>query len=96
MAKERLAGMATPRASIRVPDADWKRWAVVAGELGVTRSELVRASVDHVVRAQQSANNVASDLFELLGNAPQGSGRKGQKSGEAKEAASAKTGKGRG
>lgn len=86
MARERQAGMATPKASIRVPDADWERWAVVAGELGITRSQLIRIAVDRVVRARQSADNAASDLFDLLGNAPQGSGPKERRGGEAEEA----------
>ena len=86
MAREKLAGMETPKASIRVPDADWAQWAVVAGELGITRSQLIRIAVDRVVRARQSANNAASDFFDLLGNAPQGSGPEERRSGEAKEA----------
>ena len=76
----------TPLRAIRVNDADWQAWAEAAEALGVTRSQLLRFAVSRVVRARQSANNAASDLFELLGNAAQRSGPEGRRGGEAEEA----------
>lgn len=85
MARERKAGMECPKASIRVPDADWQAWGTTAEAMGITRSQLIRIAVDRVVRAY-SANNAASDLFDILGNAPQGRGPEGRRGGEAEEA----------
>lgn len=76
----------TPLRAIRVNDADWRAWAEAADGFGITRSQLLRIAVSRVVRARQSADNAASDLFDILGNAPQGSGPKGRRGGEAKEA----------
>ena len=76
----------TPLRAIRVNDADWRAWAVAAEGLGITRSQLLRIAVSRVVRAHQSANNAASDLFDILGNAAQRSGPEGRRGGEAEEA----------
>lgn len=76
----------TPIRTLRVEGAEWERWADFAAALGISRQQLIRLSVSRVVRAHQSANNAASNFFDIFSNAPQGSGEKGRRSGEAKEA----------
>ena len=76
----------TPIRSLRVDGAEWEQWAEVAASLGINRQQLIRIAVSRVVRARQSANNAASDLFDLLGNAPQGRGPEERRGGEAEEA----------
>lgn len=76
----------TPIRSLRVEGTEWQHWGQVAAGLGISRQQLIRIAVSRVVRARQSANNAASDFFDLLGNAPQGSGPEERRSGEAKEA----------
>ena len=81
----------TPIRTLRVEDTEWERWAKVAAGLGITRQQLVRIAVSRVVRARQSADNAASDLFDLLGNAPQGRGPEERRGGEAEEASRAES-----
>lgn len=75
----------TPIRTLRVASEDWQRWDEAARALGINRQQLIRLSVSRVVRAY-SANNAASDLFDILGNAPQGRGPEGRRGGEAEEA----------
>lgn len=86
---KREPGMQTPKASIRVSDAEWREWAEVAAATGRTRSELIREvvrSAVSVVRASQSANNATPGHFDFLSNAAQRSGSKKRSGGEAKGA----------
>lgn len=75
----------TPIRTLRVEASEWQRWDEAARALGINRQQLIRLSVSRVVRAY-SANNAASDLFDILGNAPQGRGPEGRRGGEAEEA----------